>query len=116
MNFDRLLSVAALGFGAYLVYKVSQGLSKIPSAPSPSAVSSSIADWFETLFPHGNTQLAPGATIVLATGVEIPASAPKGVASFTDVDGSTKIQFFYNGRTWRTTAAQPDDTNTYYAV
>jgi hypothetical protein len=116
MNFDRLLTVAALGFGAYLVYKVSQGLSKIPSPPSLSTTSSNIADWFEMIFPHGNTQLAPGATIVLSTGVEIPATAPTGVGSFTEVDGATKIQFFYNGRTWRTTTAQPDDTNTYYAA
>jgi hypothetical protein len=116
MNLDKLMTVGVLGLAAYLVYKVSQGFAKVPTpGEALTSAQSGVTSLLETFFPQGNAQLDPNATIVLSTGEEIPASTPKGVGQFTDTDNTQKFQFFYAGRTWRTTSAQPDDTRTYYA-
>lgn len=113
--------LAGLGVAAYFVYRYLSGaLSSAATAVSntASATSSKIADIAEALLPHSvsTAALAPGATILLGNGQEIPVSAATGVGQFTDADGTLKFQFYYQGAIWRTTSSAPDDTNTYYAT
>lgn len=113
-----VLTLGLLAGAAYLIYRyVAGGVSAATTAVTgaASATSSGIADLAETLFPHTSSILVPGASIVLSTGEEIPTSAALGQGSFTAADGSTQIQFLYNGKVYRTSAL-PDDTNTYYAA
>ena len=118
VSFNTIFNVVLIGGAAYVFYKyilpILQAPAKIPQIAS--SASSTVADWAEKLFPHGNTVLDPNASIMLDDASIIPASAPSGVGSFTDVDNVVKIQFYYNGKTYRTLSAQPDDANMYYAA
>jgi hypothetical protein len=110
--------LAGIAVGAYVLYQWLTSAGKAATTAVPrafSSASSGLADVLETIFPHGNSTLLPTATILLANGQEIPATAPSGVGAFTDVDGTQKFQFYFNGATYRTTTGTPDETNTYYA-
>lgn len=118
---SNLVLLTGLAAGAYLLYRaITGGASRAAAAVSDAAAatSSSAADVLEQLFPHsiGNTVLARGAQIMLSDGTVIPASAPSGVGAFTDNDNVIKLQFFYQGHTYRTDAAQPDSAGMYYAT
>jgi hypothetical protein len=117
----NLVIVGGLAAGAYLLYRWLSGTVSRAAAATGAAfeqASSSTADVLETVFPHSimNTVFAPGASIMLGDGSVIAASAPTGVGAFTDTDGVVKLQFYWQGRTYRTTAAQPDSAMMYYAA
>jgi hypothetical protein len=123
----NLVLVAGLAVGGYLLYRALTGVgSRVVAAGGQAltAAQGGVTNLLTDLFPAAATTAttaalasgAGGATVMLGDGSEIPFSAVKGVGAFTDVDSVMKLQFFYNGKTYRTTSAQPDSTNTYYAA
>lgn len=117
LDTNLVLLTALVAAGGYVLYRLfGAGRRAIAATEQAfSDTSSAVADVAERIFPHGNTTLDPRASIMLGDGSIIPASAPTGVGSFTDTDGLTKIQFYWQGRTYRTTDAQPDG-GMYYAA
>lgn len=118
INRDLVL-VGGVAGGLYLLYRWLAGAGSRAAAAAgqaAEATSSSVADVLEQIFPHANSVLAPKATIVMPDGSEIPASAVKGVGSFTQPDGTAAWQFYYAGKVYRTTTYLPDNTGAYWTV
>lgn len=124
---STLLLIAGVGVGGYLLYRLVSGLaSKAVALPGQAltATQGGVTNLLTSLFPPASTTAtvaaqaaaAGGATVILGDGSEIPFSSVSGVGAFTDTDGVMKLQFYYQGKIYRTTAAQPDSTNTYYAA
>lgn len=114
----NLVLVAGIGVGAYLLFRWLSGAAdraRKAAAQALEDTSSAAADVAEWLIPHTNIRFDPSASILLGDNSVIPASAARGVGSFTDTDGVQKIQFYYQGRVYRTTDAQPDG-GWYYAA
>jgi hypothetical protein len=124
MKAGDVIVIGAVGVGIYLAYKLVTGLKSIPSAVAAGAsqASSGVADVLESIFPHAIAAPAFSAygtvsSIMLGDGSEItPDKVSASAGLFTDVDNVVKIQFFYGGKTYRTTTAQPDSTGTLYAA
>lgn len=117
------LLLGALAGGLYLAYKLVSGLKSVPAAIATGAsqASSGLADVFESIIPHAIAAPAFSAygtvsSIMLGDGSEITPDKASGAGLFTDTDGTVKIQFFYGGKIYRTTTAQPDSTGTLYAA
>jgi hypothetical protein len=116
---EGLVVLVAAGVGLYMLYKLF-GLGKsavTTTGQAFSSASSKVADWVSALFPPGisSVSFAPGSWIVLPDGTQITSDIASGAGTFTAADGSTQIQFYFGGKTYRTNA-QPDETNTYYAT
>jgi hypothetical protein len=131
----NLILLAALGIGAYLVYRFGRGAAKA-IADTASATSSKVADIAAALIPYAASTpafsvppfQAPGMSgpmlspyglvnsIVLGDGSEIAPAQTRAAGIFTDTDNVVKIQFYYGGRTYRTIDAVPDSSGTLYAA
>jgi hypothetical protein len=123
----NLVLVAGLAVGGYLLYRALAGVGSRVVAAGGQALTSAqggVTNLLTELFPAATTTAtaaaiasgAGGATVILGDGSEIPFSSVSGVGAFTDVDNVLKLQFYYQGKIYRTTSAQPDSTNTYYAA
>jgi hypothetical protein len=117
---EGLVVLVAAGVGVYLLYKLF-GLGKSAATATTqafSSASSKVADWLTALLPPAiqSVTFAPNSWIVLPDGTQITSDiVAAGAGAFTATDGSTQIQFYFGGKTYRT-AATPDETNTYYAT
>jgi hypothetical protein len=103
-NFDTLATLAALGFGAYLVYNLVQGIGKVGAGAAAAGAAVS-----QTLVPKPTGT----ASIVLGDGTEIPYESVTFDPWWSHWSGS---YFTFSGKHYRFVNDNPDETNTYYAV